>query len=455
MAESRSIRAVSGKGQAGIDHCASGNLEPCLVFAVLQGLLEATHPRSGRAIYRAIVARIGRTRGTFVSLWDERRRSLPRIRLECTRMAASASAVTIDSGKPGMEVSILLVDDDPGAIQLMGRILASVGTLRFATNGRDALRLAREAAPDLILLDAEMPGMSGFQLLKTLKAESLLADVPVIFITSHSEAGFEVSALDMGAADFIAKPLKSSRVLARVRTQLRVKRMSDELRRTATTDALTGVANRRQFDESLEREWLRARRAGEPVSLLMIDVDHFKLYNDLYGHPKGDDCLRHVTQAILSACKRPADLVARYGGEEFVMLLPQTPRHGAKHVAHQVLEAVTALGIFHEDSRTTHFVSVSVGIGCFDDASAGWATLPAEQRQTDEWHALNAGDLVRAADRALYSAKQAGRAQSKLRDIADIADTADAAGIDAPELALAMTYVGLRAPTVAPPRNRP
>ena len=186
--------------------------------------------------------------------------------------------------------------------------------------------------------------MSGFDLLRTLKAESSLADVPVIFITSHSEAGFEVSALDMGAADFIAKPLKSSRVLARVRTQLRVKHMADELRRTATTDGLTGVANRRQFDVSLESEWRRAQRSGEPVSLLMIDVDHFKLYNDLYGHPQGDICLCRVTQALRSTCGRPADLVARYGGEEFMILLPQTPREGANHMAQrQVLDAVTAL----------------------------------------------------------------------------------------------------------------
>jgi diguanylate cyclase (GGDEF)-like protein len=309
-----------------------------------------------------------------------------------------------------MGVSILLVDDDPGAIQLMGRILAEVGKLRFATNGKDALRLARESAPDLILLDAEMPGMSGFELLRTLKAESPLADVPVIFITSHSEAGFEVSALDMGAADFIAKPLKSSRVLARVRTQLRMKHMADELRRTAATDSLTGVANRRQFDESLEREWLRARRSGDPVSLLMIDVDHFKLYNDRYGHSKGDVCLRHVTQALLRACKGPAGLVARYGGEEFVILLPQTPRHGAQRMAQQVLDEVAALGIFHEDLQTTHYVSVSVGVACFDDASACWE---------DNSHAVRASDLVQAADKALYSAKQAGRGQAKLRDIAD------------------------------------
>jgi diguanylate cyclase (GGDEF)-like protein len=338
-------------------------------------------------------------------------------------MAISVSKEAVESrgvAKPDKGVSILLVDDDTGAIQLMGRILSDVGDLRFATNGQDALRLARESAPDLILLDAEMPGMSGFELLKTLKAQSSLADVPVIFITSHIEAGFEVSALDMGAADFIAKPLKSSRVLARVRTQLRVKHMADELRRNATTDALTGVANRRQFDESLEREWLRARRSGDPVALLMIDVDHFKLYNDLYGHPKGDVCLRHVAQALLSACKRPADLVARYGGEEFMILLPQTPRCGAQRIAQHVLDAVATLGIFHEDSQTTHYVSVSVGIACFDDASASRENLS---------HPLRAGDLVQAADKALYSAKQAGRGQAKLRDIADANTSGPAPGI--------------------------
>jgi diguanylate cyclase (GGDEF)-like protein len=333
-------------------------------------------------------------------------------------MAISVSAQTTSPrglGEPNADVSILLVDDDPGTIQLIGRILAAVGNVRFATNGKDALRLARDAVPDLILLDAEMPGMSGFELLKTLKSESFLADVPVIFITSHNEAGFEVSALDMGAADFIAKPLRPSRVLARVRTQLRVKRISDQLRRTATTDSLTGVANRRQFDELLEREWLRARRAAQPVSLLMVDVDHFKLYNDLFGHPKGDDCLRRIAQALRSACKRPADLVARYGGEEFVILLPQTPRYGAEYIAQQVLESVAALGIFHEDSQTTHYVSVSVGIACLDDVSAGWGT-----------QVLKASDLVLAADKALYSAKNAGRAQAKLRDIADT-DTAELA----------------------------
>jgi diguanylate cyclase (GGDEF)-like protein len=328
------------------------------------------------------------------------------------------ASVSLRLGQPVADASVLLVDDDLGAIQVMGRILAGVGKLRFATNGQDALRLARDSTPDLILLDAEMPGMSGFELLKTLKAEFLLADVPVIFITSHIEAGFEVSALDMGAADFIAKPLRSSRVLARVRTQLRMKYMADELRRTATTDALTGVANRRQFDESLDREWLRARRAGDPVSLLMIDVDRFKLYNDLHGHPKGDICLQRVAQALASSCKRPADLVARYGGEEFAVLLPQTSRAGARHMAQQALDAVAALAIFDQDTKTTHHVTVSVGIACYDDASACWVN-PLGHREDSNAN-CSAGELILAADKALYSAKRAGRAQAQLRDIAEV-----------------------------------
>jgi diguanylate cyclase (GGDEF)-like protein len=322
--------------------------------------------------------------------------------------------------KPEKGYSILLVDDDAGAIELVSAILADVGKLRFATNGHDALRLARESEPDLILLDAEMPGMNGFELLKTLKAESLLAAVPVIFITSHSEAGFEVSALEMGAADFIAKPLRSSRVLARVRTQLRMKLMADELRRTATTDALTGVSNRRHFDESIEREWLRARQGGDPVSLLMIDVDHFKLYNDLYGHQKGDVCLHSIAQALLSASTGAADLVARYGGEEFAMLLPRISRRRAQEVAEQAIKAVAARGILHPDTGITQHVTVSVGIACYDDLSPCWAT----SMGGDEANTLcGVSDLVLAADTALYAAKHSGRAQAQLREISPHATT--------------------------------
>jgi diguanylate cyclase (GGDEF)-like protein len=293
--------------------------------------------------------------------------------------------------------------------------------LRFATNGEDALRLVRKCPPDLILLDAEMPGMSGFKLFEALKLESALTDVPIIFVTSHSEAGFEVSVFDMGAADFIAKPFRASLVKARVKTQLRLKHMADELRRIATIDSLTGVANRRQFDQSLEREWRRTLRAGDAISLLLVDVDHFKLYNERYGQPQGNSCLRRLAQALTGACLRPSDLLARCGGEQFMALLPQTAQAGAEHVAGRMLEAVGALNMPHHDSPTSPNVTVSVGIACYDESSACWVTAGADNRLREDVHMRSpTNELVRAADKALYSAKRAGRAQAKLRNIADV-----------------------------------
>jgi diguanylate cyclase (GGDEF)-like protein len=320
-----------------------------------------------------------------------------------------------------MNSDILLVDDDPDAIKLLRRILSDAGHLRFATSGEDALRLAREVVPDLMLLDAEMPGMSGFQVFDALQAEPRLVDVAVIFVTSLSEAAFAASAFEKGAADYITKPVNPALVLARVRTQLRAKRLTDELRRTAATDSLTGVASRRQFDESYAHEWLRARGTGDPVALLLVDVDHFKLYNDRYGHPPGDVCLRKVAQALVSASMRQADLVARYGGEEFVLLLSRTPRRGAEHIAHRILDAIDVLGIPHEASPTAPNVTVSVGIGCMDTASVCWGNPAPDSRLTGPLRArVTAGDLLLAADKALYSAKVAGRAQARLLNIADV-----------------------------------
>ena len=329
-----------------------------------------------------------------------------------------------------MNDNILLVDDDPATIQLLTKILSDVGNLRFAVSGEDALRLARASVPDLILLDAEMPGMSGFLVCAALKADPVLADVPVIFVTSHAEPEFEVSGFELGAADFIAKPVSASLVLARVKTQLRVKHLADELRLIAATDVLTGIANRRHFDAALDREWRAARRAGEALALLMIDVDHFKSFNDRYGHPAGDACLRSVAQAVVCASLRPADLVARYGGEEFVVLLPRTPRAGAEHVARGILDAVDVLAIPHAASATTTFVTVSIGVGSYDDDSACWTPPSIDSRYTDEACArCFAADLVHAADRAMYAAKRAGRARACALDIADVGAGGSARGV--------------------------
>ena len=316
---------------------------------------------------------------------------------------------------------ILLVDDDPGTIQVLAAILAGIGNLAFAISGEDALRMARESVPDLILLDAEMPGMSGFRVCELLKADRRLAHVPVIFVTSHREPGLEVSGFELGAADFIAKPVNAALVLARVKAQLRVKHLADAAHHLAMTDGLTGVANRRRFDESLEREWNSARREGDALALLMIDVDHFKAFNDLYGHPAGDTCLLSLAQAISRACMRPADLVARYGGEEFAVLLPKTSQVGAEHVAQTILDAVDSLAIAHAGSATAAHVTVSVGIASCDANSACWKPVSLDLRIVDRAVArCFAMDLVQAADKALYAAKAAGRARASAQDIDDL-----------------------------------
>lgn len=319
-----------------------------------------------------------------------------------------------------MDNKILLVDDDPSAIELLGNVLQGMGRLLFATSGSDALRLARVSELDLVLLDAEMPGMNGFEVFRAMKALPALADIPVIFITSRNDTSFQVECFDIGAADFISKPVVPPLVRARVKTQLRIKHLADTLRHIATTDALTGIANRRQFDEVLEREWLLARRSGEPISILMVDVDHFKLYNDRYGHPMGDTCLQQVATALLGIGFRPGDLVARYGGEEFVLLLPQTPRAGAEYMAQSVLAAVAALNIVHEDSPTAGHVTVSVGIAWGDGGSDRVELRHGTAGSTTKAPAHSAHHLVEAADQALYSAKHAGRAQAYSQAIVTI-----------------------------------
>jgi diguanylate cyclase (GGDEF)-like protein len=320
-----------------------------------------------------------------------------------------------------MDDKIVVVDDDPGTIYLIGRILFGLSDLRFATSGENALRMIHDAKPDLILLDAELPGMSGFKVFDALQECPDALNVPIIFITSHNEAGFEVSALQMGAVDFIAKPFTSSRLLARVKTHLRIKRTADELRRIGSVDALTGLGSRHQFDESLVREWLRGLRVGDPISLLLIDIDQFSQYNERYGRAKGDSCLRKVAAAIKSITRRPADFVARCGGEQFGVLLPQTPRRGAEYIAHRVLDAISALNIPHEGPFAAHHVTASIGVSCYDEDSACWLSPSATFRSDDASQSVRvSNNLLLAADKALYSAKLAGRSHARLLDIAEL-----------------------------------
>ncbi len=302
-----------------------------------------------------------------------------------------------------MKHTVMLVDDDPGMIQQMGRILSGTARIRFATGGEAALRQLREAPADLVLLDAEMPGMSGFQVCEALKEDPALRDMPVIFVTGRSDQESELLGLETGAVDFIAKPISPPLLLARVRNQLHIKSLTDELRRLARVDALTGIANRRVFEETLEREWLHSHRMGQPIGLLMLDVDNFKRFNDRYGHPAGDACLTRVAQALQATCQRRTDLVARYGGEEFAILLPFTAVEGGLRQARQVLEAVRGLQIPHADSPTAAVVTISVGVGVCDPRELGGGALQLAGE------APPAERLIQCADAALYAAKEAGR----------------------------------------------
>jgi diguanylate cyclase (GGDEF)-like protein len=291
---------------------------------------------------------------------------------------------------------ILVVDDAMENVQILNGALENEHEVLFALSGDKALEIARTQHPDLILLDAMMPGKDGYAVCKELRGAAETRDIPVIFITALKTPEDETRALAAGAADFITKPVNAAVVRARVRTQLTVKRQADALRALTLTDGLTGVANRRAFDERLDAEWRRCGRAGAPMALLLIDIDHFKQYNDYYGHQAGDTSLKQAADAMRRSAGRPQDLVARYGGEEFAILLPQVSAQGAERVALKLLKELEALAIPHE-AAPRGWLTVSMGIS---------ACVPRDDGSPAQ--------LVQSADALLYEAKAGGRNQYKV-----------------------------------------
>lgn len=306
-----------------------------------------------------------------------------------------------------MIAKILIIDDDVSAIRVLSKVLAGMGEISFSTSGEEGLQLARRNLPDLILLDAEMPGMSGFEVCKLLKADPLLQTPPVIFITSHTESAMEEEGLGLGAVDFIGKPIRPAIVAARVKTHLNLKLAWDQLQHLARTDGLTGLTNRRALDESLEKVWHGALRNRRPVSLLLLDVDFFKKYNDHYGHLAGDECLVAIANYLRAAVSRSIDVVARYGGEEFALLLPETDAEGACLVADKILNAIRSGAITHSQSEYG-VVTVSIGIACFDHDSPAWVDVTAVNRN-EVVSLMNPERIISVADKALYVAKREGR----------------------------------------------
>lgn len=297
---------------------------------------------------------------------------------------------------------ILIVDDNPINLSVLSQTLLNSGwQVRVAVDGENALEQVAYERPDLILLDIEMPLLDGFETCKRLKSNPTTEDIPVIFMTALADTTNKVKGLAVGAVDYITKPFQEEELLARVKVHLKLRFLVQQLQEAnqklehlAHIDGLTGVANRRRFDQYLHQEWRRLAREQQYLSVILCDVDYFKFYNDTYGHQAGDDCLQAIAQAINYAVKRPGDLVARYGGEEFAVILPQTLTSGAIQVAQMLTIAVRKLQIDHAKSTASQHVTLSMGIA---------SQIPHVKSSPES--------LVAQADQALYQAKKLGRNQ--------------------------------------------
>lgn len=298
---------------------------------------------------------------------------------------------------------ILLVDDERTNLDVLCRILQSDDDntgraalsdyrLIIAKNGPAALKKALRDKPDLILLDIIMPGMNGFEVLSVLKESELTRSIPVIVITGLDSVEDEEKGFQLGAVDYITKPFHKSLVKARVKTHLRIVEQMHIIEQLGLIDALTNIPNRRNFDSRLTAEWGSSIRENTPLSLLMIDVDHFKKFNDKYGHQKGDVVLKMVAHIINTSIRRSSDFAARWGGEEFVVLLPRTDLDGALDLAETIRMGIEQAAIPGTETEAELSVQVSIGVT---------SVMPFIESSMI--------DFVEQADKALYAAKAAGR----------------------------------------------
>lgn len=301
----------------------------------------------------------------------------------------------------------MIVDDDSSVRDMLGFILKSHDySVEDAENGVLAYdKYAADPSIDLIISDMNMPEMNGLELIQALRKADY--DVPVIILTGNNEISVAIEAMKNGASDYILKDeniqdtiiISIEKVMENFRLKLQnlqlmadLEKKNKELEQMVFIDGLTGIANRRYFNDISKQEWGRAIRDSQPFALIMIDIDYFKLYNDYYGHQDGDDCLRNVAQALDSALERSGDFVSRYGGEEFVAVLPNTNIEGAFVVAESICKKVADINIPHEKSEVGDRVTVSIGVG---------SVFP--DRNSD------CTELIAMVDEALYKAKREGR----------------------------------------------
>lgn len=290
--------------------------------------------------------------------------------------------------------SILIIDDEPFYIKVLAECLSSKYNIMIACNAQQALLRLKVNIPDLILLDILMPDVSGYEICEELKKSHEYKHIPVIFISTLGKVEDEVRGLELGAVDFLSKPFRLPLVKLRIKNHLQLQQQSELLKQLAHEDALTKIPNRRRFDDFLNREWLISARYQSNLSLLMIDIDFFKQYNDQYGHSQGDQCLIQVAETLSSLVMRRTDLLCRYGGEEFAVILPDSTPETALEIAEKLRSGIEDLNIPHAASKLYDHLTISIGV----------ATMTANNESQSE-------ALLEKADNNLYQAKNAGRNQ--------------------------------------------
>jgi len=313
--------------------------------------------------------------------------------------ASTAPRPPEKAARPGERapLRVLIAEDNRDLRDIVARMVKTLGhEVSIASTGKEALRQVHDQPPDIVLLDIMMPEMDGFEFCQALQAEETLRDFHIIITSARDALDDKVKGLELGAADYLTKPFSIAELRARlqvgeriVRHRKSIKEQQAQLAHLAREDALTGLSNRRHFDERLQEEWQRALRYGHAISLLLCDIDHFKEVNDVYGHACGDAVLKEVGQTLLHT-SRASDLVARYGGEEFAVLLCEATLEQAAVAAERLCAAVKALSFSHPSGSFR--ISMSVGVS-----------------SRSEGQPQNSAQLFAEADEALYAAKGCGR----------------------------------------------
>ena len=322
------------------------------------------------------------------------------------------------------KTTVLLIDDQAMISEAVRRALSSEKDIEFhyCQDPAKAIKLAAEIKATVILQDLVMPEIDGLMMVRYFRVNKATSKIPIIVMSTKDEASIKSEAFKLGANDYMVKLPDKIEMIARIRyhsqayinqlerdeafraleeSKVKLAEANRTLQKLSSLDGLTGIANRRSFDETLKKEWNRSIRGKQSIGLIMLDIDSFKLYNDHYGHQGGDDCLKRVANALESAIHRETDFLARYGGEEFSTILPETDLNGAVKVAEEMRLAIKDLRIEHAKSKVTDIVSISIGAS---------AVIPLQ--------GMNQEVLIAAADQALYKAKEGGRDLVQSGDVA-------------------------------------